>query len=211
MSISGPRILYTQIDGTTIDVDSEGNATSGTGFQTLPNNVSVARTFIDLEGYYQEDLTLFLQGSVVQDGMPFLGTATEGFCIDLITTEFVSNDEITTVLNAPATNQRQFGYFASTLSQQDIVYGVHRQFGQAGAASLTQPVVVIVSSTKFGTCDSTAGQRLHITRLVFATSAALPASLSVPQSNWVVTGILAEEDELQYLMRLRRSTDKQIN
>jgi hypothetical protein len=209
MTIKGPRILYTQLDGTDIATDSEGNTTSGTGWQTLANNVSVARTFLDLAGYQREDLTLFLQGSQVQDGMPFLGDSTSGYCIDLITTEYVSDDEILTVLNAPLLNQRQFGYFASTIPQQNITYGRHRQFGQSGVAQLTIPIPVLVSTQSFGTCSSTAGTRLYITRLVF--NAAPNTTLSVPQSNWVVTGILAKEPTLEYMMRLTRSSGSQAN
>lgn len=210
MSISGPRILYSQLDGTDIVAGSLGEATtSGTGWTTLTNNVSVARTFLDLAGYRREDLTLFLQSSQVQDGMPFLGDSDSGYCIDLITTEYVNDNEILTVLNQPLLNQRQFGYFASTIPQQNITYGRHRQFGQTGAAQLAIPVPIVVSTQSFGTCSATAGTRLYITRLVF--NAAPNTTLSVPQSNWVVTGIVAKEKDLEYLMRLSRSSESQPN
>jgi len=211
MSIEGPRILYIQLPGTDIVMDPSSIATSGTGWHTLANQVSVARTFIDLAGYRREDLTLFLQSARVQDGMPFYaGTPPvpqEGFCIDLITTERVSDDEILTVLNAPLTNARQFGYFASTIPQQDIAYGMHRQFGMS--TGLLAPVAVVVSSQSFGTCSSTAGTRLYITRLVY--NATPSTTLSVPQSNWVVAGVVAKEPELEYLMRLSRSYNRQEN
>ena len=207
MSIEGPRVLYTQLVGTDITTDTVGDATSGTGWETLTNNVSVARTMLDLAGYRREDLTLFLQGSRVQDGMPFLGDSTSGYCIDLITTEYVNDNEILTVLNQPLLNQRQFGYFASTIPQQNIAYGHHRQFGQRNTTII--PVPAVLSSNSFGTCSSTAGTRLYITRLVF--NASVSTTLSVPQSNWVVTGILAKEPELEYLMRLSRSSESQAN
>lgn len=211
MSLAGPTIMYTELQGTNIVTDESGIATSGTGWETLANQVSVARAFIDLAGYRREDMTLFLQSARVQDGMPFYaGTPPvpqEGFCIDLITTERVSDNEILTVLNAPLTNARQFGYFASTIAQQDIAYGMHRQFGMS--TGLLTPVAVVVSSQSFGTCSSTAGTRLYITRIVF--NATNSSTLSVPQSNWVVAGVVAKEPELEYLMRLARSYGTQEN
>jgi len=208
MSIEGPRILYTQLPGTDIVMDPSSIATSGTGWHTLANQVSVARTFIDLAGYRREDLTLFLQSARVQDGMPFYAVGSpEGFCIDLITTERVSDTEILTVLNAPGGNARQFGYFASTIPQQDIAYGMHRQFGMTTGTQV--PVAVVVSSQSFGTCSSTAGTRLYITRLVY--NATPTTTLSVPQSNWVVAGVVAKEPELEHLMRLSRSYNRQEN
>jgi len=202
--------MYTELQGTDI-VTAAGPtliATSGTGWETLANQVSVARDFIDLAGYRREDMTLFIQSTRVQDGMPFYTTGpAEGFCIDLITNERVSNAEILTVLNAPTTNARQFGFISSTISQQDISYGVHRQLGiSTGVAT---PVAIVVSSTAFGTCDSTAGTRLYITRLVF--NSVPGTTLNVPQSNWVVAGIVAKEKELEYMMRLARSYGTQEN
>jgi len=208
MSIKGPRILYTQLPATDIVMNASSVASSGNGWHTLTNNVSVARTFLDLAGYRREDLTLFLQSARVQDGMPFYASLlTEGFCIDLITTERVDDAEILTVLNAPGTNARQFGYFASTIAQQDIAYGMHRQFGMS--TGVTTPVAVVVSSQSFGTCSSTAGTRLYITRIVYNATAS--TTLSVPQSNWVVAGVVAKEPELEYLMRLARSYGTQEN
>jgi len=200
--------MYAQLPGTDIDVSSGDDVTSGTGWATLTNGVSVARTFIDLAGYRREDLTLFIQSARVQDGMPFYATGVpEGFCIDLITTERIDDTEIITVLNAPATNARQFGYFASTIAQQDIAYGNHRQFGMS--TGVLTPVSVVVSSQTFGTCSSTAGTRLYLTRIVF--NATANSTMSVPQSNWLVAGIVAKEPELEYIMRLARSYGTQEN
>jgi len=208
MSIKGPHILYSQLPGTDIARDGDGYVTSGNGWSTLANDVSVARTFLDLAGYRREDLTLFIQSARVQNGMPFYATgAPEGFCIDLITTERVSDDEILAVLNSPTTNARQFGFFASTIAQQDIAYGMHRQFGMS--TGVLAPVAVIVSSQSFGTCSSTAGTRLYLTRIVF--NATNSTTLSVPQSNWLVAGIVAKEPELEYIMRLARSYGTQEN
>jgi len=212
MSIKGPHILYSQLPGTDVDRSVEGYVTSGTGWTTLANDVSVARTFLDLAGYRREDLTLFIQSARVQDAMPFYAgipplAPPEGFCIDLITTERVSDAEILTVLNAPLTNARQFGFFASTIAQQDIAYGMHRQFGMS--TGVVAPVAVVVSSQSFGTCSSTAGTRLYLTRIVF--NATNNSSMSIPQSNWLVAGIVAKEPELEYIMRLARSYGTQEN
>lgn len=208
MSLEGPRIIYAQLPGVDIVVSSEGDVTSGTGWTTLSNDISVARTFLDLAGYRREDMTLFIQSARVQDGMPFYAVGSpEGFCIDLITTERVDDEEILTVLNAPLTNARQFGFFSSTIAQQDITYGMHRQFGMSNG--VLSPVAIIVSSQSFGTCSSTAGTRLYLTRMVF--NATNTTTLSVPQSNWLVAGIVAKEPELEYIMRLARSYGTQEN
>jgi len=200
--------MYAQLTGTDVTVSTEGDVTSGTGWSTLTNDVSVARTFLDLAGYRREDLTLFIQSSRVQDGMPFYSSGNpEGFCIDLMTTEMVNDAEILTVLNDPAKNARQFGFFASTIAQQDIIYGHHRQFGMS--TGVAPPVSIVVSSQNFGTGTSTAGTRIYLTRIVF--NATPLSTMSVPQSNWLVAGIVAKEPELEYIMRLARSYGTQEN
>jgi len=204
--------MYAQLPGTDIVRSPEGYVTSGTGWATLTNDVSVARTFIDLAGYRREDLTLFLQSARVQDGMPFYAgipplVPPEGFCIDLMTTEMVNDAEIITVLNDPTLNARQFGFFASTIAQQDIIYGKHRQYGMSTGVQAS--VAIVVSSQTFGTCSATAGTRLYLTRIVY--NATPNSMISVPQSNWVVAGIVGKEPELEYIMRLARSYGTQEN
>ena len=61
---------------------------------------------------------------------------------------------------------------------------------------------LIAAENRWGEGDSTAAGRIYITRLV--TCASNEAYLQIPNADYQVVGVALEEDDLDYIMRLRR-------
>jgi hypothetical protein len=205
--LEGPRLLSMEMSSSTITTDPSGDVvtSTGDGWELLSNDALVNRKYFDLSGYVVEDLTLFAQSIVIQEGHPPFGTpsppvapATTGVLraviIDLITTEFVSNAEIVAVL---ATNTSLFGFSRSTLDFNQILYGRHRQYNISSTISPSIPN--LHSLNMFGIGSSTAASKLYITRIVLNQEAA--STFQTPESNWVVGAMIVREKELPYIQR----------
>jgi len=205
--LQGPRLLSMEMSSCIVITDPSDDVASltGDGWELLSNNAVVNRKYFDLSGYVVEDLTLFAQSIVIQEGHPPFGTpsppvapATTGnlqaAIIDLITTEFVSNAEIIAVL---ATNTSLFGFSASTLDFNQILYGRHRQYNIS--STITPAIPNLHSVNMFGIGTSTAASKLHITRVVVNQEAS--STFQTPESNWVVGAMIVREKELPYIQR----------
>jgi hypothetical protein len=199
--LEGPRLLSIDMDGSTIVTDTELNPITytGEGWELVGNHV-VNRKYFDLSGYVVEDLTLFAQSIVVQEGHPVFGTANAGLIIDLVTTEFVSNAEITRTLSVLPS---QFGFALSTLDMNQILYGMMRKYTQK--STITPIIPNLHSVNNWGTGNSTAGSKLYITRIAECQEA--ERDLIIPQSNWVVAAMIIQEKELPYIQRVIRSNE----
>jgi len=205
--LEGPRLLSMEMSSSIVITDPSDDVISltGDGWELLSNNAVVNRKYFDLSGYVVEDLTLFAQSIIIQEGHPPFGTAsppiapaTTGLLraaiIDLVTTEFVSNAEIVAVL---ATNTSLFGFSASTLDFNQILYGRHRQYNLD--TSIEPAIPNLHSLNMFGIGTSTAASKLHITRVVVNQQAS--STFQTPESNWVVGAMVIREKELPYIQR----------
>lgn len=204
-ALEGPRLLSQEMDGTTIAAGSPGPpptspTATGEGWEVLSSNHIVNRKYFDLSGYVVEDLTLFAQSIVVQEGHPVFGSSNSGLIIDLVTTEFVSNAEIIRVLS---TLPSQFGFALSTLDMNQILYGQMRKYTQKSTIS---PIIPNLHSVnRWGTGTGTAGSKLYITRIVDIQEDG--TDLIIPQSNWVIGATVVKEKELPYIQRVIRSNE----
>ena len=200
--LEGPRLLSMEMSSSIITTDPSGDVVSATGdgWELLSNDVFVNRKYFDLSGYVVEDLTLFAQSIVIQEGPPPFGTpspppaALGAAIIDLVTTEFVSNAEIVAVM---ATNTSLFGFSRSTLDFNQILYGRHRQYNIS--STITPSIPNLHSLNMFGIGSSTAASKLYITRVVVNQQAA--STFQTPESNWVVGAMIVREKELPYIQR----------
>jgi len=201
--LEGPRLLSMEMSSSTITVDPSGDVVvaTGDGWELLSNDAFVNRKYFDLSGYVVEDLTLFAQSIVIQEGHPPFGTpsppptaALGAAIIDLITTEFVSNAEIVTVLT---TNTSLFGFSRSTLDFNQILYGRHRQYNIN--SNISPSIPNLHSLNMFGIGASTAASKLYITRVVVNQQA--DSTFQTPESNWVVGAMIVREKELPYIQR----------
>lgn len=206
MTIEGPRLLAKMLANAEINAEGEepsvSNEVTGNNWKKLNNRSFVNRSYYDLGGYTREDLTSFFQGVDIQEEFAPTGTM-QCWVIDLITTEFIDNDTITNaLLGNPALTGDLPGFPESTFNQEQVIYGRTRTF----FTSTTWGLIGEFGRTRWGTCAAATADKIHITRIVYTDPLVPPAvTLSIPPVNYVTSIMVAEEKELAFLMRQKRS------
>jgi len=216
-----PRQLLKQLGGTTVNytVGDSGIGfvdvtTTGNGWEAFadPTNQAISvvnRTYIDLAGYTQEDLTTFIQNVAVQNmrapqdgGLSFSNVIHQ---FDLITTRRLTDAEVSNLvmlLNAP-------GYLESTVDLMEMIYGETRTFSR----NLQIPsAFVITFSDTLGSGNPSAADRLHWTRIFVLQPGGAqgnPGTALLYPANLVCQAVTAKESDLVYIERLRRSYTQQ--
>lgn len=209
MTIEGPRVLDKVLDATDIDMgtgDAFPATINGGNWEILdngPNPTFAIRSYYDLSGYNMDQLTAFFQGVQIQEGWGPRGTTTaDFFVVDMVTTEFVDDD---TLVNAQifSTHDGDLpGFPRSTFDMSQVIFGRTREYTAATGTA----VAVQYSTSEWGTCTATTADKVHLTRVVYVTALAAPQSkVHIPPSDYVTAIIVAEEDELPFLMRQKRS------
>jgi len=202
VTIEGPRVLDRLMPGSSVTMVSEviNTATNNWDIVTALPGIIVQRAYFDLSGYQLEDLTAFFQGIDMQEGSFLSGDDDFSMLTELITTEFVSDAEITAV--APTFNDGMaIGFGRSTFNQEQIVYGRSRLY--TIQSNIVVPSALAV--TRWGTCAGATVDKLHITRIFRTGQAAGASTVEIPDVNVVVAIIVAKEKELPFLMRQKRS------
>jgi len=159
----------------------------------------VYRTSIDLQGWTDQQLTMFTQGVDVQKGiMPLLGggEAAKGLReFDFITTRKLKDSECELYLNIP-------GSLASTVSQQEVIYGEFVEYGRNTTITNT---FIKTNSQTIGSGVPTAMDKLHWTRVLFFHVPGNNDTVLIDNTNLVVQAMTMEEKDLVWMERLRRS------
>jgi len=182
--------------------------TNSNGWTIVPANngtesVAVWRGYIDLAGYEIEQLTFFLQAATVLENQEINSFQFGETGTDMM--ECISKVRITDVdINHPwysETNLYSPGFMDSKQDMEEILWCRYRQFYHEAAWSDT--TMLRPSTTKvWGEGQATAGNRLHLTRIVkLANEQAL---CQIPQACFNVVGVALDEPDLEYIMRLRR-------
>jgi hypothetical protein len=204
VSFEGPRVLDKPFPGSTFEVTEVEPyyGISGTGWEAIDATTFVIRGYFDLAGYGLEELTAFFQGVEIQEAWSPHGNMSFSFVYDMVTTEFIDNASIALmVLNLTGDPP---GFPESTYDMSQVVYGRTRTFKAQTIAANPVGTIYQTSSTKWGTCQGTTGDKLFITRVLKFVGTA-PEFISIPASNFVVAAIVAKEDDIPYLMRMLRS------
>jgi len=208
MTIEGPRILTKRMEGLTCETDTEGTIInrSGQGWLPLTAHCAVQRSYFDLSGYNRKSLTTFFSGVAMQYAGPPYTTETDVMeVLDFITTEYLTDAELIATL-APASGvSGKFsgpGYAPSTINQEQIVYARRRTY--ATTTTSTDPELPSLNSVDiWGTCSAATSDKLFLTRVLVGASGS--KSYNVADVNVVANVIVAQEKELPFLMRQKRS------
>jgi len=195
----------------TVDLDNDTAAITGEGWEAIThpgfNIVLVWRGYIDLAGYTRDELTFFSQAVDVQDNGASLagGGILSTSIVDMVTTRRISNIEVNPI------NSNGFIDVAGSLPLpgldiQEVVYGNHRAFT---GYSATNPSLLQVFGSTFGSGNPTASERLHITRVVVPSGSGTAQGLYVQSCNFLVGGVTTQEKDLVYIERLRRAYTQQ--
>jgi len=164
------------------------------------NNAAVQRSYFDLSGYNMDFLTTFIQGVEIQDPGPLAGNDAANELIEILSTEYISDEEITAFLTGPGFSGP--GYALSTNNMDQVVYGRRRNYYLH--VPPTTPVIPFLHTTNlWGTCAALTSDKVHITRVVLTTT--INSVTFVSDTNVVLVAIISKEKDLPYMMRQKRS------
>lgn len=208
MTLEGPRMLDKTLHGVRISTDPSGIVTLVEGNWDVLDlqRMAIQRSYFDLSGYNKPGLTIFFQGIDFQyadSPTSDLIAPSRLHVYDFITTEYLSDDELTTTLHADIKSGP--GFSASTLNMEQVIYGRDRTYSWPGAPDPGSLSIPLHSANLWGTCNATTADKLHITRAVVFSGEVPSADTMVPDVNVVITAIIGKEKRLPYMMRQKRS------
>jgi len=202
VTIEGPRLMDKLLHGADISTNSEGIISIDEGeWESVGEKKAAQRSYFDLSGYNKPSLTTFFQGIDFQYASPPTTDSSRMALFDMITTEYLTNEELDTVFSANIKSAP--GFTMSTLNMEQIVYARLRAYAWPGIPDPGSLSVPLHNVDLWGTCNATTADKLHITRVVVFGSAL--KSAMIPDVNVVVTAIIGKEKTLPYLMRQKRS------
>ena len=211
-----PRQLLKQLDGGSLAVVITDTpslptiAVTGDGWENIPqilgSTVGIAnRTYIDLAGYTQDELTTFVQSvSIQEQGAPTLSTASTAAIPMVWTYDFITTRRITAVeLSQLGTIIP--GYLPSTLDLQEMIYGQHRTYATNAQVAGTY---ITVNADTLGSGNPSAADRLHWTRVLYCVPTGANtefAAVGGYPANLVCQAVTGKEKDLVWIERLRRA------
>ena len=181
---------------------------TGEGWEVLDMNggtekVLVWRGYFDLAGYEMEKLTFYLKGAMVTQNQEYIGAPTGTASvevIDCLSKTPISNSDINNELD-DSTSIYSPGFSDSKQTMEQILMCRYTRF--YGDQNWTDPSLLQASySSTWGEGTATAGNRIHITRIVKIQD---DSQVTIPQASWQIAGIPDREVEAEYMMRLKRS------
>jgi hypothetical protein len=153
-------------------------------------NIIAYESTLDLSGYEMDRITFYTQGAEVQDPGRYvlLGAATcDVEVLDIVSQERLSLLDIDNQLLAGS------------------VLGDYRLMVVQNTSANLELLSTIGGGT-FGSGEPTAASRLWVYRIVRINGTKPPgAELRIPASRFMLQGIAATEEDLPYMMRLKRS------
>jgi len=208
--VAGPRILGKLFDGAKVTINAEEpyyTLEDANGWEPLSNNVFVSREYYDLHGYNREDLTAFVQGIDIQEGGVPVGLMSTHFIIDLITNSKPTDTDLLSIHSSLNNVCTAVGFYNSVMNMEDILYARTRQYVLDGAWAATgsQRLGGVGS---WGQGQASAATKVHLTRVLVVGDVA-GESIRIPPANYVTAVIIAQEKDLAYLMRKKRSFEAQ--
>ena len=218
--IKGTRLLRKLIPSEALTFDAEPpyiSTTHGKGWEIYFNgicNFAIWRGYFDVAGWSSEKLSAFISGAGWQetDSWTLANPNTGGtFAPEVKTWDIVSKAKLpNSILDGDkfADGAGFFGWNApgmlnSNYNLEEIFAGRYRQY--VPNTTLLN-VMNQYSQELWGAGDATAGDKIHITRIVSCFSAMKATSvLFIPPQSVILPATLADEKDLVYMERLRRS------
>jgi len=204
MTLEGPRILDKAFPGgvitNTLPPATPGLESVTGGIQELSETVFVIKSYYDLSGYTQDDLTAFFAGVDIQEEFPPSGTL-PGYVVDLITThQLTSTDIINAHFDAATLDLPGFGL--STFDMNQVIFARTRKFSTSSVWSSISEY----GRSQWGTCSAATSEKIFLTRIIYTSLGFEPGGiLNIPPANYVTSIIVGREPDLTFLMRQRRS------
>jgi len=216
-ALTGSRRLHKSIPGLNVDFDAD------TGMWNTPYPGSLpwllvpgafsswyVEDYLDTSGYTRDQLTTVPRAVYTQQAGR-VGFAQPGNT-RLVTFEMVLTDRLTDVLGFvnefTAANATIPGFPTSTYDWSQVMFGRYRQYTGINQAAAVQDVFGVVQDDAFGSLEPTTADKLWIYKfaIVLGTPAAeFVAQLRVPPSRIIADVDIVKEEELEFMMRQKRS------
>jgi hypothetical protein len=172
----------------------------------------VSSQYFDLAGMSQEEKTLFIEASAVQEGgFPAInGVAGDNYVlIDIMTS--IPVDWVNFGLPSSFVALRGLGFPGQLLNFEHVIYQRYRRFTLDIDTSAR--FAMVTNDNQSGSNMPTASDRIYCYRLVIVDTSQAPAvtvtSINVPPARYLLNVQAKEEPTYQHLMRLKRSYDLQ--
>ena len=162
----------------------------------------------DLRGYELQDKTLFPQSCIFQDLQisPSGGASMGGYGVERMTIVSTTplNEANISVTNNVGVWQTP-GTMGNTFNLDHIIRGRLELYQQD--STLTNTLLKTVEKS-WGTGDSTAADRMWIAEVyAFTITTGVAVNFYIPDSAVIMPSLVGKEPDLEYLMRLARSTE----
>ena len=214
---SALRVLTTQFPYEQAGTNDGETITFGynTGWQSVTVDLFAAGTkmaFVynintwDLRGYELQDKTLFPQSCIFQDLQvsPSGGGSVSGLTRMTIVSTTPLNEANISVVNNVGVWQVP-GTMGSEFNLDHIIRGRLEMYQQDSTLGTT---LLKTTEKSWGTGDSTAADRVWIAEVyAFVIATGVPQSFFIPDSAVVMPSLVGKEPDIEYLMRLARSTE----
>lgn len=207
------RILAETLPDFSCILDEDGSAVSDQtpGWTTVFGGgwaISYHQGYFDLSGYEQQDKTLYPASVMTQEFSAFKGLAQEILVVDLVSTHPLSVTDLTRFSAFVPFQPQLPGSPLSVHNLEEIISGSMRVLTKN--QNLTQTSVYQeIWRSGWGTGTATAADRLHYMRAYYfdptSPGGGVGASIICPAAAYVVPAEIGTEEDLEYLMRLRRS------
>lgn len=199
--VESPQVFTTTGTGWTVNQHSGGGAF---GYSAL------WKGYIDLSGYTREGKTWFTRAVQVQ-GPNYLDSTSIMMqtVYDIVTEEPMSDDDLSLCIynHLPGTA-------LSTVDSANVIYGRIRVWGPRQFAGTGLPLTTTLGATNqtlmsedfFGTNSGSARDKLHCYRILwFYPIPGVAHSMLLGASQYVLSGAVDKEEDLEYIMRLKRA------
>jgi len=176
-----------------------------------PNGFFVSSTYFDLAGLTQREKTLFFKGATVQQiGNPSIQPASAGdLCIlyDIMSSSPMTNADLASFsgngnFSGLATGATSGLTFDQTIYARRREYVVSVDLAAWGSMQL-------VSDDQLGSLNPTASDRVYSYRVITVVASGTNKDITVLSSRQILSAEAREEEEFEYLMRLKKSYELQ--
>ena len=207
-ALTGPRLMNLPVPSTLLTESAPGsNLFAATnGWSTLGNDVLYYENYFDLSAYELDDLTLVPTAIALQDGLPYTSInpnpELQVAIFDIVSQERLSMQEVYD--NYVTSN----GYPSSPKSKQDWTQLLMCNFRLLTIQTDFQASSLLLPATggSLGSSEPTAVQKLWVYRIVIPVLTDLTGlTITIPPTRFVLGADIVKEDELPYMMRLKRS------
>jgi len=218
-ALTGRRVLTKQVenadmiylqDGSNLEWHNRPTTYSESEWKGINNKAMVYNEqYFDLSGYELDDLTMATVACRIQDpGVYLYSGDTDVFCVyDIISQERLSEDDLKLMkTNCDTFQQAAPGMNKGPLDQSQIVSGTYRLFTKNANVTGLPSLMLNARTVKFGSGSPTAVQKLWVYRIVmFLQTPVAGDFLVIPATTVALLADVYKEDEIPYMMRLKRS------